>query len=97
MNDGLKVNKVENDLVACMCCFTPSMSTNFRRSSNFSTTCETISRHKVLIGSKELIYLDGLGELVLYHVNLVFGQLASTIKFGSKICFQTSYEPENRI
>ena len=49
----------------------------------------------VLKGSKELIYLDEFGELVFYHVNLVFGQLSSTVKFGSKICFQTSYEPEN--
>ena len=95
MKDVLKVNKVENDLVACMCCFTPSMSTNFRRSSNFSTTCERIFRHKVFKGSKEWIYPEEFGECVLYHVNLVFGQLSSTVKFRSKICFQTSYEPEN--
>ena len=50
-----------------------------------------------LYGSKKSIYLDDLGELVLYHVNLVFGQLSSTVKFRSKICFQASYEPENWI
>ena len=52
---------------------------------------------KSLEVAKKLIYLDGLGECVLYHVNLVFGELSSTVKFGSKICFQTSYEPENWI
>ena len=84
INEGWVEGEVESDLVACMCCFTPSVSTNLRRSSNFSTTCErifvTLGTHMKLENYVSNIYVPQMKNKKKGSLNLVITQIWFNLK-----------------